>query len=71
MAKRKRPAEKPVVEAVEETGEIKKGDKVLLLQPIQDGMQIHPRESVIAWPLDDPPAPNLAVLIERKKQETD
>lgn len=66
MAKRKHFPE-PAVEIVEETAEIKKGDKVLLLQSIYDGMQVLHRESVIAWPFDNPPTPDQATLVERQK----
>jgi hypothetical protein len=41
---------------------LKKGDRVRLLQPIFDGTQLRPRDTVIAWPFDDAPTGDMAEL---------
>lgn len=64
----------PAVKTVNDDAQcldIKKGDRVRLLQPIFDNVQLIPADTVIHWPFDAPPLKSVASYVEDKTTPLD
>lgn len=55
-------APKLVTDKAPRTLDVKKGDRVRLLLPLWDNVQLYKADEIIAWPFDHPPEVHQAVL---------